>query len=51
MKCDICGAKIEQTFLSKINGTIARDSKGKKKTVCSICQKNNAGKFLKEKLG
>lgn len=39
MKCEICKGKIENTFLSKIDGTIIRDSKGKKRYVCSDCQR------------
>jgi len=39
MKCEICGKKIETTFLNKIVGTRIRDAKGKKKLVCSECQK------------
>jgi hypothetical protein len=48
MKCDICGSKIEETFLKKIVGTIARDSKGKKRAVCSACQKNGRIKEIKQ---
>jgi len=40
-KCDICGNKIETTFLGKIKGTYM-----KKKMVCSDCQK----KYKKEEL-
>ncbi len=40
MKCDICGAKIEETFLKKILGSYVKDSKGKKRVVCSACQRN-----------
>jgi hypothetical protein len=40
MKCDVCGSKIQETFLGKILGTVIRDPNGKKKTVCSSCQKN-----------
>ncbi len=46
MKCDVCGSKIEVTFLSKINGTIIRDAKRKKRTVCSSCQSNGKIKEL-----
>ena len=50
MKCDICGRKIETTFLNKIVGTVMRDSKGKKKNVCNECQKQNTANEIKEKL-
>ncbi len=33
LKCEVCKAKIENTFLGKIKGTYV-----KKKTVCSACQ-------------
>lgn len=39
MKCEICGSRIESTFLSKILGGYVKDSKGKKHAVCSACQK------------
>lgn len=39
MKCNICGKKIEETFLGKIKG--AYKGRGKKrKAICSECQKN-----------
>ncbi|MCF7860784.1 hypothetical protein K9M79_00945 [Candidatus Woesearchaeota archaeon] len=38
MKCDICGNKIETTFLRKIVGTYVKRGK-KKKSVCPNCQK------------
>lgn len=47
-KCDLCGQKIQLTFLNKIIGTIARDKDGKKKTICSDCQRKNPN--LKEVL-
>ncbi|MBN2141808.1 hypothetical protein JW711_00615 [Candidatus Woesearchaeota archaeon] len=47
MKCDVCGAKIETTFLQKVLGTYIRNEKGKKKLVCSQCQKNGRIKELK----
>jgi len=46
MKCDICGKKIELTFLNKMIGTSMRDAKKKKRNVCSECQK----KYSKEEL-
>ena len=44
VKCEICGKKIEKTFLDKISGTYI-----KKKAVCSDCQKEYKDK-LKEKI-
>ena len=39
VKCDICGKKIENLFLGKIDGTYIK--KGEKlKTICSNCQRN-----------
>jgi hypothetical protein len=38
MKCDICKKTVEETFLKKPIGTHIRDSKGKRRTVCSECQ-------------
>lgn len=49
-KCDVCGKKIETTFLNKLVGTVMRNNKGKKKNVCSECQKQNSKEELKEKL-
>ena len=39
MKCEICKKKIAEIFLKKPLGTYVKDSKGKKHTVCSECQK------------
>jgi len=39
MKCEICSKKVEETFLKKIVGTIIKDEKGKKHTICFACQK------------
>ncbi len=44
MKCDICNAKIEETFLKKILGTYVKDAKGKKKVVCPDCQRKYSTK-------
>ena len=44
-KCDMCGNKIEVTFLGKIRGTEI-----KKRFVCSTCQ-SKYGNELKKKLG
>lgn len=38
-KCEICGNKIRELFLEKIDGTIIKDEKGKKHFICSECQK------------
>jgi hypothetical protein len=39
MKCEICSAKIEETFLEKVMGAYVKDKKGKKHLVCPVCQK------------
>ena len=39
MKCEICGNKLEETFLNKILGTYVKDKIGKKHSVCFECQK------------
>ena len=39
MKCEICGNKVQETFLKKIIGTHIKDEKGKKHTICFECQK------------
>ncbi|MBI2548428.1 hypothetical protein HYW21_03685 [Candidatus Woesearchaeota archaeon] len=49
MKCSICKATIEETFLKKIVGTYIKDKKGKLQGVCSSCQqqfKNNKEAML-----
>lgn len=38
-KCDICGTKVQETFLAKKIGTYLYDDKHKKKLVCFECQK------------
>jgi DNA-directed RNA polymerase subunit RPC12/RpoP len=43
-KCEICKAKIEETFLKKILGTYVKDEKGKKHLVCPECQKKLSSK-------
>jgi len=50
MKCDICGKKIETTFLNKMIGTVIRDSKKKKRTVCNECQRKYTTNELRTKL-
>lgn len=43
-KCEICGKKVETTFLDKILGTYVKDRKGKKHAVCFECQKTIGNK-------
>mgnify|MGYP006424427859 CR=1 FL=1 len=38
-KCEICKNKINVTFLNKIVGTVIKDEKGKKHSICFECQK------------
>ena len=45
MKCQICGKKIEITFLNKIHGTYFM-VRGKKRAVCSECQQKFTEKTL-----
>ena len=44
MKCSICNKEIEITFLNKILGTVIKNEKGKKFSVCQDCQKKNPTK-------
>jgi hypothetical protein len=44
MKCEICKEKISITFLKKIIGTVVKDKKGKKHTICAGCQKKIGSK-------
>lgn len=39
MKCEICSKAIAETFLKKIVGTVVKDAKGKKHSICFECQK------------
>jgi hypothetical protein len=39
MKCEICKETVKETFLKKILGTVVKDEKGKKHTICQNCQK------------
>ena len=51
-KCALCGKNIEETFLGKLEGTIAKVKKGDRNEifyVCPGCQKTH--KNLKEELG
>jgi len=45
MKCDICTKKIETIYLNKSLGTMMR-KEGKKKWVCSHCQKGKSKEEL-----
>jgi hypothetical protein len=47
VKCDVCGQKIQTTFLGKLVGTVVKDSNGKQKNVCRNCQSKH-GSSLKE---
>ncbi|MFT4310573.1 MAG: hypothetical protein ACMXYC_02985 [Candidatus Woesearchaeota archaeon] len=49
MKCDICSATIQKTFLGKVIGTYVKKD-GKKKIVCPICQKQYTASQILEKL-
>jgi len=42
MKCELCKEKIEETFLHKPLGSAVKDEKGKKRWVCSGCQKGKS---------
>lgn len=51
-KCRLCGEKIEETFLGKLNGTSVKISKNTEKGfcyVCNECQKKH-GKNLKKEM-
>ena len=51
MKCEICKKKIAEHFLKKILGTVVKDEKGKKHTICFECQKKfRTKKEILEKL-
>ncbi|MBN1645917.1 hypothetical protein JW868_02655 [Candidatus Woesearchaeota archaeon] len=50
MKCDICGQKVEQTFLKKLVGTYVKDKKGKRHPVCMNCQSSMSMEDIKKKL-
>ncbi|MBS3167940.1 hypothetical protein J4216_02365 [Candidatus Woesearchaeota archaeon] len=43
-KCDICKNKVETLFLGKIDGTYIKID-GKRKIVCSSCQKRLNNRF------
>ena len=45
VKCDICGSKVEELFLDKIDGTYIK-KKNKLKAVCSNCQRKYKDNIL-----
>ncbi|HRZ85567.1 MAG TPA: hypothetical protein P5277_02190 [Candidatus Paceibacterota bacterium] len=50
-KCDLCGEKIEETFLGKLNGSIVKikkENKNEKCYVCDSCQKKHGTSIKKE---
>ncbi|MFH1770746.1 MAG: hypothetical protein ABH828_04260 [archaeon] len=50
MKCDVCGKKVETTFLNKVLGTYMKNKKSKKKLVCKDCQQKHSKEELLTKL-
>ncbi len=50
MKCEICGRKIEENFLNKLIGSYIRDVKGKRRAVCSDCQRKESVEDIRKKL-
>ncbi|MBU1201494.1 MAG: hypothetical protein KJ583_01905 [Nanoarchaeota archaeon] len=50
MKCDVCGKKVETTFLGKIVGSYMKNKNSKKKVVCPECQKKHTKEELLKKL-
>lgn len=52
MKCDICEKEVGKTFLNKIIGAYVKNSSGKRKLICSECQKKfKTKKEILSKLG
>ena len=49
-KCAVCENPVEVIFLDKIRGTYLKDKKGKKKAVCSACQKSSTIEALRDRL-
>jgi len=50
-KCDLCGRKLEETFLTKFKGTIVKIKKGEKNKICYACpdcQKQHGSKLKEE---
>jgi len=51
-KCDLCGRKIEETFLGKLEGTMVKVKEGEKNKICYVCPEcQKKRKNLKEELG
>lgn len=50
VKCDLCGQKIEMTFLNKLIGTYFKGKDKKKKAICSDCQKKHSKEDIKKLL-
>ena len=50
VKCDLCGQKVPTTFLNKLLGTVIKDKNGKKKTICSDCQRKYSKEDIKDLL-
>jgi hypothetical protein len=50
VKCAACNNEVQVIFLDKISGTYLKDEKGKKKAVCSGCQKSYTIESLRDRL-
>ncbi|MBC8501076.1 MAG: hypothetical protein ISS25_02850 [Nanoarchaeota archaeon] len=50
MKCDVCGKKVETTFLAKVVGSYIKNKKSKRKLVCNKCQQKYSKEQLLKKL-
>jgi len=50
MKCEICKAEVQKTFLGKVIGTYIKDSKGKKHIICKNCQQTNSNEEILTKV-
>ena len=44
MKCEVCKASVDETFLGKPLGGYVKDAKGKAHLACSACQKRLGSK-------
>ncbi len=51
MKCALCKAKIEETFLKKPLGASFKDAKGKLHWACASCQRGKSKEELLRALG
>jgi DNA-directed RNA polymerase subunit RPC12/RpoP len=49
-KCASCGKPIDTIFLEKISGTYLKNKKGKKRAVCSACQRTLSIAELRQKI-